>query len=576
MKEGHMIDFAIQGIYPPSLQALIDGKVASRIRQKDSSLYGFSTEAQQCASEYMGWATLASQPPYPIEDIQAFADEQIAAGLQTVILIGQGGSTQAPMTMTKYNKPDSQLVSFKTLDSVSPVRVRTILAECDPRKTLIIQSSKSGGTIEPTLVMKAVRGVLAESLPVEEIPKHLVAITDPGSDLEKRATEEGWLKVFNGEATVGGRYSALSVFGLVPAALVGIKLADLMEAAREAEELCASDDIDNPAANLAAFLYDNYKNGRDKFSFFTPKRGRVLGLWIEQLVAESLGKNGFGILPNIEVDSLVLREDPKDRTVIAYTTKTDLWDDRQNFAHALEFLDPAIPRMNFKVMNVTDLAAHFIMWEYAIAMTGYLMGVCPFDQPDVAVAKKEVLNILANGARKPEFVENGLAGVPIGNVEVHVSDALRPSLQGETLVQAMRVLLDSIEPGDYFCLNAFLPFAGEGRREALEEIRHSMTDIKGVASCLEIGPRYLHSTGQLHKGGPNKGVFLIISADEPRDIEIEDHRASSLGELAKAQASGDFSILSDRGRRCIQVHLADNSAVSIRALVKAFKEAVYA
>ncbi len=576
MKEGHMIDFAIQGIYPPSLQALVDGKVASRIRQKDSSLYGFSTEAQQCASEYMGWATLASQPPYPIEDIQAFADEQIAAGLQTVILIGQGGSTQAPMTMTKYNKPDSQLVSFKTLDSVSPVRVRTILAECDPKKTLIIQSSKSGGTIEPTLVMKAVRGVLAESLPVEEIPKHLVAITDPGSDLEKRATEEGWLKVFNGEATVGGRYSALSVFGLVPAALVGIKLADLMEAAREAEELCASDDIDNPAANLAAFLYDNYKNGRDKFSFFTPKRGRVLGLWIEQLVAESLGKNGFGILPNIEVDSLVLREDPKDRTVIAYTTKTDLWDDRQNFAHALEFLDPAIPRMNFKVMNVTDLAAHFIMWEYAIAMTGYLMGVCPFDQPDVAVAKKEVLNILANGARQPEFVENGLAGVPIGNVEVHVSDALRPSLQGETLVQAMSALLDSIEPGDYFCLNAFLPFAGEGRREALEEIRHSMADIKGVASCLEIGPRYLHSTGQLHKGGPNKGVFLIISADEPRDIEIEDHRASSLGELAKAQASGDFSILSDRGRRCIQVHLADNSAVSIRALVKAFKEAVYA
>ncbi len=576
MKEGHMIDFAIQGIYPPSLQALIDGKVASRINQKDSSLYGFSEEAQQCASEYMGWATLASQPPYAVQEIQDFADEQIAAGLQTVILIGQGGSTQAPMTMTKYNKPDSQLVSFKTLDSVSPVRVRTILAECDPTKTLIIQSSKSGGTIEPTLVMKAVRSVLAESLPAEEIPKHLIAVTDPGSDLEKRAVEEGWLKVFNGEPTVGGRYSALSVFGLVPAALAGIKLSDLMDAAREAEALCASDDIDNPAANLAAFLYDNYKNGRDKFSFFTPKRGRVLGLWIEQLVAESLGKNGFGILPNIEVDSLVLREDPKDRTVIAYTTKTDLWDDRQNFAHALEFLDPAIPRMNFKVMNVTDLAAHFVMWEYAIAMTGYLMGVCPFDQPDVAVAKKEVLNILANGARQPEFTEDGLAGVPVGNVEVHVSGALRESLQEETLVSALRALLGSIQPGDYFCLNAFLPFAGEGRREAMEEIRHSVADIKGVASCLEIGPRYLHSTGQLHKGGPNKGVFLIISADEPRDIEIEDHRATSLGELAKAQASGDFSILSERGRRCVQVHLADNSAVSIRALVKAFKEAIYA
>ena len=149
-------------------------------------------------------------------------------------------------------------------------------------------------------------------------------------------------KVFSGEPTVGGRYSALSVFGLVPAALVDIDIKKVMESARNAEELCSTDDLDNPASNLAAFLFDNYQNGRDKFSFFTPKRGRVLGLWIEQLVAESLGKNGFGILPNIEVDSLVLREDPHDRTVITYNTKTDLWDDRQNFSHALEFIDPAI------------------------------------------------------------------------------------------------------------------------------------------------------------------------------------------------------------------------------------------
>ena len=438
----------------------------------------------------------------------------ISRGLKTVILIGQGGSTQAPMTLTKYNKPDSSLVTFKTLDSVSAVRVRTILAECDPKTTLIIQSSKSGGTIEPTLVMKAVRTILAETLPEEEIPSHLIAITDPGSELEARAKEEGWAKIFSGEPTVGGRYSALSVFGLVPAALVGIDIKKVMESARNAEELCSADDLDNPASNLAAFLFDNYKNGRDKFSFFTPKRGRVLGLWIEQLVAESLGKNGFGILPNIEVDSLVLREDPHDRTVITYNTKTDLWDDRQNFSHALEFIDPAIPRMSFKVLNVEEVAAHFVMWEYAIAMVGYLMKVCPFDQPDVAVAKKEVLSIL--------------------------------------------------------------PFTGEGRREALEEIRHSVADRLGAASCLEIGPRYLHSTGQLHKGGPNEGVFLIISAEEPKDIAIEDSRAQSLGELAKAQASGDFAILSDRGRRCVQVHLPDNSAVSIRALVKAFKEAINA
>lgn len=576
LKEGLMIDFSIQGIYPPSLQALVDGKVASRIHSKDASLYNFSEEAQDCAQNYMGWATLASNPPCSIEEIQAFADDAIAKGLKTVILIGQGGSTQAPMTLTKYNKPDSSYIAFRTLDSVSPVRVRTIMSQCNPEHTIIIQSSKSGGTIEPSLVMKAVREVLAESLPVEDIPKHLVAITDPGSDLEKRAKEEGWAKVFLGEPTVGGRYSALSVFGLVPAALVGMKLSSLIESAREAEALCAIDDLDNPASNLAAFLFDTYERGRDKFSLFTPKRGRVLGLWIEQLVAESLGKNGLGILPNIEVDSLVLREDPKDRTVITYNTKTDQWDDRQNFNHALEFIDPAIPQMHFKVLNVEDLAAHFVMWEYAIAMVGYLMKVCPFDQPDVAVAKAEVLHILTEGAREPEFVEDGLAEVPIGKVEVHISEALCDKTEEKTLDAALRALFGSIEPGDYFSFNAFLPFAGEGRREAIEEIRHTVASHYGVASCLEIGPRYLHSTGQLHKGGPNKGVYLIISADEPKDIEIDDDRAQTLGQLAKAQASGDFTILSSRGRRCVHVHLPDNSAVSIRALAKAFKKVVYA
>ncbi len=571
-----MIDFAIQGFYPPSLQVLVDGKVASRIKGKDSSLYAFSDEAEQCAREYMGWATLASEPPCPIEEIQQFASEQLESGLTSVVLIGQGGSTQAPMTLTKYNKPDSTRVTFKTLDSVSPVRVRAILSECDLRTTLVIQSSKSGGTIEPTLVMKAVRQILAETLDEDEVVKHLIAITDPGSDLEKRALEEGWLRVFSGEPTVGGRYSALSVFGLVPAALVGMDVAALIESAAEAEKVCSDDSIDNPAANLAAFLFDNCQKGRDKFSFYTPKRGRVLGLWIEQLVAESLGKSGKGILPNIEVDSLVLSKDKGDRTVITYDTKTDLWDDRQNFSHALEFLDPAIPRMNFKVFNVGDLAAHFVMWEYAIAMVGHLMKICPFDQPDVAAAKKEVLRILAEGPRDPEFVVKGIADVPIGDVEVHISEAVRASMGEETLESALCALFSSIAPGDYFSLNAFLPFTGEGRREAIEEMRHVIADRYTVPSCLEIGPRYLHSTGQLHKGGPNSGVFLILSAEEPRDIAIDDERASSLGELAKAQAMGDFSILSSRGRRCVHIHLPDNSAVSIRALVKAFKKAVFA
>lgn len=569
-----MIDFSLEGTWP-SVKKLIDDQVASRIREKDETLYNFSLEAQNCSRDYMGWTTLASNPPCPLQEIQCFADAQIAKGLKTVILIGQGGSTQAPMTLTKYNKPDSSVISFKTLDSISPVRVRALLSECDPKKTLFIQSSKSGGTIEPTLAMKAVRDILAESLSEEEIVDHLIAITDPGSDLEKRAREEGWLHVFLGEPTVGGRYSALSVFGLVPAALVGMNINSLIANARAAELMCSSNTPDNPALNLAAFLYDNYTQGRDKFSFFSPKRGRVLGLWIEQLVAESLGKNGLGILPNIEVDSLNLSEDPKDRTVITYHTKTDLWDDRQNFWHSLEFIDKAIPRMAFKVENAVDLAAHFVMWEYAIAMVGYLMEVCPFDQPDVAVAKKEVLHILAEGSDEPTFIEHNLAEVPVEGAEFYVSEALLPNLESKSAFAAIDALLSSIQPGDYFSFNAFLPFTGEGRREAMEEIRHTVAARFSVASCLEIGPRYLHSTGQLHKGGPNKGVYLIVSAEEPKDIPVDDERAHSLSELAKAQAMGDFAILSERGRRCVHVHLPDNSAVTISALKKLLKRVVY-
>lgn len=558
----------------PSADELIAQNVASRIHAKDATLYNFSDNAEEFARNYMGWTQLATNPPHPIADIESFAQEMEARGIKTVLLIGQGGSTQAPMTLTKYNKVDSNKVSFKTLDSVSPVRMRAILAECDPRTTLVIQSSKSGGTIEPSLVTEAVEKLLASQLSEDELGDHFIAITDPGSDLEKKANDKGWMKVFNGEPTVGGRYSALSVFGLVPAACVGINLRTLMDRARAAENACASDSIDNPAIVLASFLYDNLQRGRDKFSFLSPKRGRVLGLWIEQLVAESLGKEGQGILPNIEVDSLTLSDDPGDRTVIVYHTKTDLWDERENFHKSLEFINPAIPQLDFTVETVYDLAEHFVMWEYAIAMVGYLMKVCPFDQPDVQVAKTEVLSILADGAPDPTFVQEGIEGVSVGKVEVHVSKALEPYMFRHTLDEAINALLESIKPGDFFSINAFLPFTGEGRREAMEEVRHSLSDRYGVASCLEIGPRYLHSTGQLHKGGPNEGVFLVISAEETRDIEVEDPRAESLGELAKAQALGDFSILSERGRRCLHVHLPDNSAITLRTLAKALRKGV--
>ena len=546
----------------PSAKILVRDKVASRLHAQDESLYDFDEAALECAREFTGWTTLASKPPYPYKKIQAFADEVIAEGFKTVLLIGQGGSTQAPMTITKYNKLDRNALDFKVLDSVSPVRVRSILAGLDLERTLVLVSSKSGGTIEMRSVLDAVLDHFEMYMKTEKIASHLVAITDPGSDLEKRAAEEGWRASFPGEPTVGGRFSALSVFGLVPAALVGIDLGGFLGHAKDAERVCCEDSIDNPAITLASFLYDNYLAGRDKFSFLTPKRGRVLGLWIEQLVAESLGKQGVGILPNIELDALLLTKDPKDRSVITYQTKTDLWDERKNFDMSLAYLDPAIPRLSFRIDSVLDLAEHFVMWEYATAMCGYLMKRCPFDQPDVASTKAAALKFLAEGRPEPDFTENFIGTVNMGEAEVTIA----PRIKADTLMDALHNLFASIEPGDYFALDAFLPFDGEGRREALEVIRHGVADKLGVVSCLEIGPRYLHSTGQLQKGGTNNGVFLVVSADELKDIPLRHVEPESLGTLARTQAAADLSIMIERGRRCMHLHLPDNSGVTIRAL----------
>ena len=550
----------------PSVKKLVEEGVPGRVHIKDATLYGFSEEARECAENFMGWTDLASNPPCSLQAIQDLADSFIQQGTKLAVLIGQGGSTQAAMTMTKYYRPDSSGMQFRVLDSDSPVRLRKVLAEADPRSTVVIVSSKSGGTLEMRSYLSAIREAFGSVLGPDELVEHLVAITDPGSALAAQAQEEGWAGLLFGEPAVGGRFSALSVFGLFPAALVGIDLEAFVARAREAEVACSANNVANPAANLAAFLFENWQAGRDKFAYVTQKRGRVLGLWIEQLVAESVGKQGMGILPQVEPDPLLLRRDMRDRTVVTYATRVNVWDEASEFQRALGCISPDIPRVDFSLDGVEDLAEHFIMWEYATAMCGYLMQVCPFDQPDVASAKAKVLDILGAGLPAPNLTEELSLGSIAGPVELRLSECCSGAAD---LRSALRELIGSLRLGDYFAINAFLPFTGEGRREALEAMRHSVAAKCKIMSCLEIGPRYLHSTGQLQKGGANKGVYLILSAEEARDIPLEGEKAPSLGILAKAQAIGDFSILAERGRRCLHVHLPDNSGTTLRYLANA-------
>lgn len=547
-------------------QILVDNMVARRIQAQDATLYSFDPEAQKVAESFMGWSNLATKPHCSVDGIQAFANQIIAEGTNTVILVAQGGSVQAPGTINRFAEPHSNGVKFFALDSDSPVRVREILASVDPAHTLVINASKSGGTIEPRLLMTVIREYMEEALGAQETLSHLVAITDPGSDLEAQATNEGWRAVFSGLPSVGGRYSALSVFGLLPAALMGIDLKSFVAAAEAAETACATDDLQNPAIALASFLFDNYQLGRDKIAFVSTERGRSLGLWVEQLVAESVGKHGKGVLPQVEIDPLLLQTAVKDRTVITYTTAVDNLDVIHNFELGCACINNDIPRLDYQVASVEDLAAAFVMWEYATAMLGYLMQVCPFDQPDVASAKAVVLDILRDGMTSPNYEQPFNQLLDLGPIEVRKSFPAYGDLRN-----TLKHLFESINPGDYFAINAFLPFIGVERRQALEDIRRTVAEKYGVTSCLEIGPRYLHSTGQLQKGGADNGVFLLISADEPNDIALG-QEAPSLGYLAKAQAVGDFTILNDRGRRCVHLHLPDNSGIALRLLADIVEE----
>jgi glucose-6-phosphate isomerase len=576
---------SVSHISEACLSELISVKAASRLAAKDASLFSFSNSAEKLAMARMGWTDLCSNPPLDPDALVAFASQARCEGLEAVVLIGQGGSTQAAMTITKLNALKGGGVSFKTMDSLSPVYVSHILGSSDPAKTLYIVSSKSGSTIEPMMLLKVVWQYVSAYLGPSRTPNRFIAITDEGSELEAFSRENNFRATFTGSDDIGGRYSALSIFGLLPMSLVGIDLGEVFEQGSQTQRFCSKDSSENPAIRLAAFLYENYLAGRDKFSLVMPSSGQVFGLWIEQLVAESLGKDSKGILPNVEVDAGVLSVYHRDRCAISYAVGNT-----EGFQESLDCIHPDIPMVNAEVTSPIDIVNHFIIWEYAIALCAYLMKVNPFDQPDVEITKKLVKSILYEGTSEFKALSEAQTHANLSpsyrrdfeeseiSRFMEISTNLIGGIESEnqlTLDCAIKRLLASIEEGDYFVLAAYLPFFGIGRREALERMRHRVVDRIGAVSCLEIGPRYLHSTGQLHKGGSNTGIFLILSADELNDMPIPSERFS-LSDLVLAQARADFEALASLGRRVLHIHLIDNDSRTLSKLADRICTAVSA
>lgn len=550
-----------------AVQELVANNVPSRVHAKDATLYDFSDVALESAREFMGWTDLSTNPPTSLDQIVSVAQEVIDEGLDRVGLLGEGGSSQAPMTITKLNAALHPDIRFSTLDSLSPIYINKILRDIDYSHALFIVSSKSGGTLETLSMFRLIWNDCVAQLGEEGAGRRFVAITDPGTKLESIARDLNFRAVFLGEPSVGGRFSGLSVFGLVPAAMCGLDIRKLVSRAAEMERICSQDRPDNPAVQLAAFLLGNITpDSANCFSYISPQPGRVFGLWMEQLIAESLGKDGRGIVPHIEIDVNLLNYHQSRRPVVVYHTSPDASFDRD-----ASLLSPDVPQRSYVLEDSMDIGQHFVLWEYAVAFMGYLMKVPPFNQPDVQLAKTMTAQALRG--MLPE--RSHRLEEPWVIAEYSQAYEQRTGVVDPTRMRSIQEVLDSlmelVEPTNWVSVNAFLPFTGE-RRGPMEVIRHTLARILEVPCALEIGPRYLHSTGQLQKGGEDTGVFVILSAFSENDIPVpgEDY---CLGQLEVSQSRGDLAALSSKGRRALHLHLIDSEPDTLWRLAHAFEDA---
>ena len=497
--------------------------VMGRLRDQDPTLW-VGNEAQ--TADRLGWMTLPRDAWLGgLDAILAGAAEAGELGIDQTILIGMGGSSLAPLVLERVFKPIRR--KLRVVDSTHPDGIRELVDSLPPQGFQFVVSSKSGTTLE-TRVMTEVLFHAAERW-VAQPGSHFLAITDPGTILAALAERRDYRRIFTAPANVGGRFSALSVFGLLPAAMIGIDPERLLRSAGAMEDNCLRGPF-SAGLELGAALGELALAGRDKLTLLTSPGVAALPLWIEQLVAESLGKDGRGIVPvcgEPRGEVAVYRDD---RVFVGIGME----DEDAPLAQFLKALaEVGHPTIRFVLRNRYDLGAEFYRWQIAVAAAAIILGVNPFDQPDVESAKTEARKILSGGLAP--------AGVP-GVVRAR---------DRERLTEAVKTWLGWAGKGDYFAILAYLPPSPENDLE-LAELQRRVRDMTGIATTAAYGPRYLHSSGQLHKGGPNTGVFLQIVPSPQTDFLVPGED-TSLGAVITAQADGDAAALAAAGRRLVRV-----------------------
>ena len=489
----------------------------------------------------LGWLTVSDTMCEQTPAILDFAEEVKEAGFRHAALLGMGGSSLGPEVLRRTFGSADGYPQLIVLDSTVPAWVRATTQAIDPARTLFLVSSKSGGTVEPNTFYRHFRSMMDEAIGKENAGGSFVAITDPGTSLEKLAREGGFRRVFLNPPDIGGRYSVLSYFGLVPAALAGIDIASLLDRADCMREGCASfvPAHDNPGARLGAALGVMSLKGRDKLTLVTSPSIGSFGLWAEQLIAESLGKEGKGIVP-VAGEPLVDPGSYGDDRLFVYLRMEN--DDNARTDPAVEQIEASgQPVVRLALRDEYDLGAEFFRWEFATAVAGSIIGVHPFDQPNVQAAKDMTASVLQ------EFENSG-----------------RLPLAEST--ESLAGLMSGVRPGDYLAIMAYVRETPDVDG-ALDALRREVVARYRIATTVGYGPRFLHSTGQLHKGGPASGVFLQLTEDTGEDVSIPE-TPYTFGVLAGAQALGDLRALQASERSVARVHLGRGGAAAIHRLVR--------
>ena len=509
------------------------------------------TGTQRLIANRLGWLGAIDVVAASLPRLQALSEWVRGSGFTDVVLLGMGGSSLAPEVLRQVVGVADGYPRFRMLDSVDPEAVDAALAHA--ATSLFILASKSGSTIEPNVMAVEARRRLRASGEMQWASRFL-AITDEHTALHRRATDEQFRDLFVNPGDIGGRYSALSFFGMVPAAMMGADVARLLERAREMETACRrADAAGNPGLALGALMAAGAGNGRDKLTLLLPERLQSLGLWVEQLVAESTGKHGRGIVP--------IAGEPRDadlgsdRVVVAISLAGEA-PEPDRLARAR---DAGAPVAELDMPDAESIGAEFLRWEVATATAGLLMEINPFDEPNVQQAKDATRALLDTYARERRLPIPEPHGA-VNGARLTLSAAALDALNGAAATEFLQV----VRPPDYFALLAYLPADRPEYDTVLAEWRTQVATQTGCPTMFGYGPRYLHSTGQLHKGGANNGVFVVLTAVPPADLSIEGE-PFSFGVLEMAQAVGDFLSLDRTGRRALHVHLPDRHPETIRA-----------